>query len=85
MSKRSTFKARFKRQLLVAFLCVMVAMVFDPQRFQPLGRGIVRVILDTVIIALGLVFIETVVNFIFEKGSQFFKLWGDSLLGRDGR
>ena len=85
MSKRSTFKARFKRQLLVAFLCVMVAMVFDPQRFQPLGQDIVHVILDPVIIALGLVFIETVVDFIFQRSSQFFKVWGDSLLGRDRR
>ena len=63
----------------------MVTVVFDSQKFQPLGRGIVRVILDTVIIALGLVFMETVVDFIFEKGSQFFKRWGDSLLGRDRR
>lgn len=85
MSKRSTFKTRFKSQLLLAFLCVIVAVVFDPQRFQPIGRGIVGVILDTVIIALGLVFIETVVNFIFQRGSQLFKRWGDYLFGRDRR
>ena len=85
MSKRSTFKARFKRQLLPAFLCVIVAVVFDSQRFQPLGRGIVHVILDTVIIALGLVFIERGVDFIFQSVSKIFKRMGDRLLGRDRR
>lgn len=85
MSKQSTFKAKFKRQLLPAFLCVIVAGVFDSQRFQPLGRGIVRVILYTVIIALGLVFIEGVVGFIFQGVSKIFKRMGDHLLGRDRR
>ena len=85
MRKRSTFKARFKRQLLPAFLCVIVAVVFDPQRFQPLGRGIVLVILDTVIIALGLVFIERGVGFLFQSVSKIFKRMGDHLLGRDRR
>ena len=83
MSKRSTFKARFKRQLLPAFLCVIVAVVFDSQRFQPLGRGIVRVILDTVIIALCFVFVEGVVDFTFQSVSKIFKRMGDHLLGRD--
>ena len=63
----------------------MVAVVFDSQRFQPFGRGIVRVVIYTVIAALCFVFIEGVVDFIFRKGSQFFKRWGDSLLGRDRR
>lgn len=85
MSKRSTFKARFKRQLLPAFLCVIVAVVFDSQRFQPLGRGIVLVILDTVMVALCFVFAAGVVDFIFQRVSQFFKRWGDYLLGRDRR
>ena len=85
MSKRSTFKARFKRQLLPAFLCVMVAVVFDSQRFQPLGRGLVRVVICTVMGALGLVFIEAVVDFIFQSVSKIFKRWGDRLLGRDRR
>lgn len=85
MSKRSTFKARFKRQLLPAFLCVIVAVVFNSQRFQPLGRGIVRVILDTVIIALCFVFVEGVVDFTFQSVSKIFKRMGDHLLGRDRR
>ena len=85
MSKRSTFKARFKRQLLPAFLCVIIAVVFDSQRFQPLGRGIVRVILYTVITALCFVSVEGVVDFIFQSVSKIFKRWGDYLLGRDRR
>ena len=85
MSKQSTFKARFKRQLLPAFLCVLVTVVFDSQRFQPLGRGIVRVILYTVIAALCFVSVEGVVDFIFQSVSKIFKRWGDYLLGRDRR
>ena len=85
MSKRSTFKARFKRQLLPAFLCVIVAVVFDSQRFQPLGRGLVRVVIYTVIAALYFVFIGVVVDFIFQSVSKIFKRCGDYLLGRDRR
>lgn len=85
MSKRPMFKARFKHQLLPAFLCVIVAVVFDSQRFQPLGRGIVRVILYTVTTALCFVFAERVVDFIFQSVSKIFKRWGDYLLGRDRR
>ena len=85
MSKRSTFKARFKRQLLPAFLCVIVAVVFDSQRFQPLGRGIVRVILYTMIAALCFMAVEEVVDFIFQSVSKIFKRMGDYLLGRDRR
>ena len=83
MSKPSTFKARFKRQLLPAFLCVIVAVVFDSQRFQPPGWGIVRVILCTVITAVGFVFVDGVVDFIFQSISKMFKRIGDRLLGRD--
>ena len=79
------FKARFKHQLLLAFLCVIVAVVFNCQRFQPLGRGIVRVVIYTVIGALCFVFVEAVVDFIFQSVSKIFKRIGDYLLGRDGR
>ena len=85
MSKRSTFKARFKRQLLPAFLCVIVAVVFDFQRFQPLGRGLVRVVIYMVIAALCFVSVEVVVDLIFQRVSQLFKRCGDHLLGRDRR
>ena len=85
MSKQSTFKARFKRQLLPAFLCVIVAVVFDSQGFQPLGRGLVRVVIYTVITALCFVYVEVVVDFIFQSVSKIFKRIGDHLLGRDRR
>ena len=85
MGKRSMFKARFKRQLLPAFLCVIVAVVFDSQRFQPLGRGIARVVIYTVIGALCFVFVGVVVDFIFQGVSKIFKRIGDRLLGRDIR
>ena len=85
MSKQSTFKARFKRQLLPAFLCVIVAVVFDSQGFQPLGRGLVRVVIYTVITALCFVYVEVVVDFIFQSVSKIFKRCGDYLLGRDRR
>ena len=85
MSKRSTFKARFKRQLLPAFLCVIVAVVFDSQRFQPLGRGLVRVVIYTMIMALCFVCVEAAVDFIFQSFSKTFKRVGDYLMGRDGR
>ena len=85
MSKRFTFKARFKRQLLPAFLCVIVAVFFDSQRFQPLGRGIVRVVIYTVIGALCFVFVEAAMDFIFQSASKIFKRIGARLLGRDRR
>ena len=85
MSKRSTFKARFKRHLLPTFLCVIIAVVFDSRRFQPLERGIVRVVIYTVIGALCFVFVEAVVDFIFQGVSKIFRRMGDHLLGRDRR
>lgn len=85
MSKRSTFKARFKRHLLPAFLCVIVAVVFGSQRFQPLGRGLVRLVIYTMIGTLCFVFVEAVVDFIFQSISKIFKRMGDYLLGRDRR